>query len=298
MIIKQHPQFPLVLLNYPPYTHEWTEFTLRCRGLIIDKDKNEVVARPFKKFFNLHETPPPPSTAGLLYDKLDGSLIIAADSRYGKIVATRGSFESDQAIAARKYIKDLKGGYTYLFELIGPDNTVVVHYPKNELVLLAMIHTENDIEVPYENLDSSYKIVGARPCNSDDLPDTFDANFEGYVWKCGDFRVKVKSPEYLERHRYKFQLTSRYIYEALSNGTLDIDLIPPGIAQDIIPIIDKYVKEYTYHSNQIDILFNNLKKYLNRKEYAAFALKTPYSAALFRKYDGKEPNVWAYVECT
>ena len=296
MIVRYHEKYPLMLLNYPPYTYRWTAFTSQCRGLILHQDTYEIIARPFKKFFNLHETPPPPHTDGLLYDKMDGSLIIATHhEEFGDIVATRGSFESEQAQMARKYIKTMEPNYTYLFELVGPDNKIVVNYTENELILLAMIHTQEDIEVPYNELDSNYKIVRARSCNSDELPSTFEANFEGYVWKCENFRVKVKSPAYLALHRIKFQLTPKFILESLADGTLDIDLIPEEAKPDVMPIIDNYLEQYNYYENEIQKVYSAIPRGLSRKEFAQQALQSVYATALFNKLDGKDPDIWKYV---
>ena len=58
LLYKQtHPTLPLTIWNYTPkvqYENTWDEITLQCRGLVTD-DNGNVVARPFKKFFNIEE---------------------------------------------------------------------------------------------------------------------------------------------------------------------------------------------------------------------------------------------------
>jgi RNA ligase len=64
LVQKQvHPTLPLTIWNYTPKTQYgelynnyifWDDVTLQCRGLVTD-DKGNVVARPFKKFFNTEE---------------------------------------------------------------------------------------------------------------------------------------------------------------------------------------------------------------------------------------------------
>jgi len=51
---QTHPKFDLTIWNYSPkvqYERLWDEITIQCRGLVTNS-KGDVVARPFKKFFN------------------------------------------------------------------------------------------------------------------------------------------------------------------------------------------------------------------------------------------------------
>ena len=55
VLVQKHPDTDLFIYNYSPlvqYQKLWNEITLMTRGLILDKEMN-IVARPFKKFFNL-----------------------------------------------------------------------------------------------------------------------------------------------------------------------------------------------------------------------------------------------------
>ena len=54
---RKHPFAPLTILTYTKECQGeriWNEATEKCRGLIIDDDLN-IVARPFKKFYNYEE---------------------------------------------------------------------------------------------------------------------------------------------------------------------------------------------------------------------------------------------------
>ncbi len=60
VMVNTHPELPLMILNYTrkaQFEKYWNEYTLLCRGLIIDQDYN-VIAMPFKKFFNYEEHKP------------------------------------------------------------------------------------------------------------------------------------------------------------------------------------------------------------------------------------------------
>ena len=73
---QKHPTLPLTIWNYSDkvqYEGLWNETLLQCRGLVTD-DEGNVVARPFKKFFNLEENKHTPTSKFDVYDKMDGSL--------------------------------------------------------------------------------------------------------------------------------------------------------------------------------------------------------------------------------
>jgi RNA ligase len=79
LLLRQtHPTLDLTIWNYTPkvqYEKLWDEITLQCRGLVTNS-KGEIVARPFKKFFNYEEYKPEeiPNEDYVVYEKMDGSL--------------------------------------------------------------------------------------------------------------------------------------------------------------------------------------------------------------------------------
>ena len=152
---RKHPRLPIYILNYTAKTQfEWnfSEVTLACRGLVVDEDY-EVLARPFSKFFSLEQLEGTDVVASRLkqsvqvMDKVDGSLGIIFKYNNEIVVSTRGSFESDQAIKAtelvdRHYKKLIKEGFTYLVEIVYPENSIVLSYGTLEdLILLSVIDT-------------------------------------------------------------------------------------------------------------------------------------------------------------
>lgn len=175
--VRHHPTLPYRILNYSElaaYSRTWDEVTLQCRGLIVD-DQNEVIARPFPKFFNdgEHDGDRLPqldlSAPVEVTDKLDGSLGILYPNEGEWAIATRGSFESDQAKWATRHYEDEyadhftpQPGYTYLFEIIYKANRIVVDYDFEDLVLLAVVDNE-------ESISSGQRFEELI----DDLPDEF-----------------------------------------------------------------------------------------------------------------------------
>lgn len=131
LLLKQtHPIHDLTIWNYSPkvqYDRLWDEITLQCRGLVTNSE-GEIIARPFKKFFNYEEyleNAPEmiPNESFEIFDKMDGSLGILFNYKNDWIMATRGSFTSDQAVKGFEMLKKydyerLLDDYTYLFEII------------------------------------------------------------------------------------------------------------------------------------------------------------------------------------
>ncbi|HRW22626.1 MAG TPA: RNA ligase [Bacteroidales bacterium] len=154
VVETKHQSLDIYLYNYTrkcTYEKMWNEVTLICRGLILDKNKN-IVALPLRKFFNYEEYGTEIIENELrgkkyhVYNKIDGScgILWEFQGHYG--IATRGSFESEQAIYAtkllnEKYINKVKeldtDKFTYVFEIVFPDNRIVVDYGNlSELIFL------------------------------------------------------------------------------------------------------------------------------------------------------------------
>ena len=109
LLLKQtHPNHDLIIWNYSPkvqYDRLWDDITIQCRGLVTNS-KGEIIARPFKKFFNYEEHTPEdiPNEFFEVYEKMDGSLGILFNYQDEWIMATRGSFTSEQAKIGRAHV--------------------------------------------------------------------------------------------------------------------------------------------------------------------------------------------------
>ena len=240
LVYKQvHPTLPLTIWNYSEkvqYENLWDEITLQTRGLVTDNEGN-VVARPFKKFFNLEEGKHTPTSDFEVYAKLDGSLGILFYYNNQWVMATRGSFTSDQAIKGfemlQKYdYESLNKKFTYLFEIIFENNRIVVQYPFDDVVLLGMINTETGYEVNihegnedirHQNMikNIGLKVVEKFNGISDYsvLKDMVKDDEEGFIvrFSNGD-RMKIKGEEYLRLHKIMTNVSTTSVWEVLSNG--------------------------------------------------------------------------------
>lgn len=239
---QQHSTLPLLIHNYTHMTQferAWDEYTLQCRGLITDLE-GDIVARPFRKFFNYgDQSAVIPLTTPLIHDKFDGSLGIQYYDGDDVCIATRGSFKSDQAKWATKWVReagffkeDFNSKLTYLWEIIYPENRIVVNYRgKTALVLLAVIDTETGTEEPllFEQEASRLGVECSKHVSSRQTVDDFvksikalTSDQEGYVlhWPTeGNLRVKVKASEYVRLHRLVTEFSTKNIWECLMYKT-------------------------------------------------------------------------------
>jgi T4 RnlA family RNA ligase len=316
-LIKQtHPTLPLTIWNYSQntqYESKWDEITLQCRGLVTDTDGN-VIARPFKKFFNMEEGKHTPTSEFDVYEKMDGSLIIVFWYEGGWVVASRGSFSSDQAVAASKIFFDkldhnFSIGITYLFEFTANWNRIVVDYGDvDNLTLLGAIRTDDETEATYEQLEM---IASGANC---DVVKRYDGikdystlkgiikdNQEGFVirFSNGD-RMKIKGDEYVRLHRIMTEVSTKSVWEVLSNGD-NMEGLLKDVPDEFYDKIKEYETELRTNYNKIETIcinrFNELK-HLQKKEYAEEVKWHKYSSVLFSMYNGKPipPTIWKLIK--
>jgi len=320
--VKKHPTEELWIYNYTPsaaYSRVWNEVTLICRGLVLDVEYN-IIARPFRKFFNVEELDPEiiPKLPFDVYEKMDGSLGIVFCWKNRWIIATRGSFESEQAIKGqeilnRSNISALSPDYTYMFEIIYPENRIVINYDFEDLVLLACIEPKSGIEVDIHNdyYTSRFRVVkkynGLKDFST--LTSLQEDNKEGFVIKFeNNFRMKVKFEEYKRLHRILTGISNVTVWEYLSDHK-DINELLEKIPDEfymwlkdiIVDLRYKYTTVQEYASKCFDGLLENLNGKLPiRKEYAKWVMKHEkyIHGILFRMYDKKDYSeiIWKIVK--
>lgn len=315
--VQKHSQAELFIYNYTPktqYESFWNDITLQCRGLILNMEM-QVVARPFRKFFNLgeHKQEDIPNIGFDVYEKMDGSLGILYWLGDKPQIATRGSFESDQAIRANKILHSkyshvfdlLEKGKSYLFEIVYPENRIVCDYGETEdLFLLAVIDNETgeDHQLP----DIGFPIVKKHDWVKDmsDILCENSTDREGYVIRFRNgFRVKVKFQEYCRLHRILTQVSNKTIWEYLSQGRdFDelLDQVPDEFYNWVKQTKSNLENEFNSIEEESNILFHRFFSWgvgETRAEFAEYAKKQKYPAILFRMLDGKSHDelIWRIV---
>ena len=259
--IKKHPEYPLFLLNYTPrtqYQQKWCKELVHARGLVVGED-GKILARPIPKFFNHYEINDLEKLQDEEYEvfeKMDGSLVIMFHYENHPIFCTRGSFISEQSAKAHEIFRakykhiSINKECTYCFEVIYPENKIVVNYEDVEdLFLISITHTSSGKEI---NIDAT----GFKTVNKVDktsihafLSGFEEANMEGYVVKytkglSNSMRVKYKFNTYVEKHKGK-DITAKQIKDSLKKmKPIDLDVIPDECYEEVRTIIAEFEDQF------------------------------------------------------
>jgi len=341
---RKHPTLPYFILNYITKTQiewRWNIYTINCRGLIVD-DQWNIIARPFKKFFTLDQWATLRNYVHNLYGvkykemfdgpyqitrKMDGSLnILFYNPQTNKYeMASRGAFESDQAIRGTKILQDkypnLKVDhkrYTFLFEVIYPENKIVVDYHNMEdLILLAVIDNKTGKEI------SLYGGESVDFWNSQNIPLNLQlANYynkyvfndwhhldklnlkneKGFVVRFldNDIRVKIKFEEYKSLAKILKSLDEFTVLDWVKNN-YDFGQVLNKLSQEqqdwCLKLIKQYQDDYKGIEEECRKIINFDGK-LSRKLFAQRYASIYFSSVLFCMLDKKDYDsaIWKLIE--
>jgi RNA ligase len=320
LVVKNdHPTLPLSIYNYSrtcQYESKWDDITKMCRGLILDREGN-VIAKAFNKFFNYEELTlnDIPEGSFEVFEKLDGSLGILFWYQGKWILASKGSFISDQSIKGRQILNNkynvevLPKGYTTVVEIIYPENRIVCDYGEDEeLVVLSMISNANGKELDYNSMLSINEVSGFPTIKKydgitdyDTLKSQINGNREGYVirFKNG-FRMKIKGEEYVRLHRILTGFSNVDIWEYLKDGK-DLDELLDRVPDEFDLWVKNTVKDLNKQFWQIQSssagFVDNYRRTrslahipFDKKEFAALVMTQPKTLRpiMFSMYDGKK----------
>lgn len=219
LTIEEHHEAQLKIYNYTSKCKTdslWDEITLWCRGLITDKDNN-ILYRPLKKFFEesqmFNNFIPNKKQDFLLFEKKDGALGILYWLNDIPFIATRGSFNTLQAINGTrilytKHFDDIikmNRSYTYFFEIISPKDKHIVDYGDIEDLFLIgafdNINKKDILSIDIHGLSFPKVKHFSSNIDWDELKSIDRKNEEGLVAYFEDgTRIKVKFANYKKKH--------------------------------------------------------------------------------------------------
>jgi hypothetical protein len=339
---QKHPTLPLTIWNYTEkvqYEGLWDEVTLQCRGLITENTTGKVLVRPFTKFFNYEEVVAKnviPLKGDYVYvqEKMDGSLGILFFYEGEWIMATRGSFTSEQAIRGMEILKRKYPvfdrawlrEYAYLVEIIYPENRIVVDYGKGKekITFLSAVINEGfpawkpteEPELHWTMACSIFSANGIKKSDivkteqhfnfSDDLYKSLkkknEDNKEGFVLRFhpGNFRMKIKFEEYVRLHKIMTNLSTTSVWEVLSYGG-SMDELLKDVPDEFYGKIKNYENELLNKFNKIKHRYDwffSLMPNGDRKNFAFSAKETEHPSILFSMLDGKDVShiIWKILK--
>lgn len=231
--MREHAKYKhLKILKYHPgynfFEDPDSQVVALCRGLVWSQEEERIVANPMPKFFNHFNYSPEHLDALFqkyeyhVYEKVDGSCVYCWFYGGEWHFSTLGAFDSEQARVAKNIFartcaySNLNKDCTYAFEVVYPDNRIVLDYKnKRSLRLLACrnVRTFTETRNPYVH----GKINTARRVDMglDELLHAVETgeNQEGYVvafhvphddhptYVDEILRIKFKTKWYFERSR-------------------------------------------------------------------------------------------------
>lgn len=326
----------LAIFNYGVDADFTNPIVREARGIIIDLDKCQVICWPFNKFCNSHEAGAKIDLDNFNWnnfrveDKLDGSIVKLYYKPYRGVMADDlgihgwWSWATNACINAfeaplngqsryRNYgeliesamnfgdipFNDLNPNFTYIFELISPDNQVVIKYPYTRLI---HIGTRNNItgEEYCVNIGIKQPDVYEVGNSLDDCMaaairlnnNSTRVSKEGFVVVDDQWhRVKVKSPEYLVAH--KLWNNGNISKENALKWLMDYDThqIDPNMTGLIATIkyYDYQMAELTYQIDQYIAYVRALyEEYSHDRKAVALKIKNDKYAAFGFKAIGNE----------
>lgn len=324
-----HPEYPeLAILNYTEkaaFAQHWNNETRTCRGLIYNTSDGEVLARPFAKFFNYGQAGAPDIDLDAeLYwvgDKADGSLGIAFVYDEQIQIATRGSFASDQAAHANEWLGIYDGaivhewiwdaidaGDTPLFEIIYPENRIVLNYGDDDyLHFLGSVHiSDGAYYPPTEGPVREYKTF------REVLEAPVRKNAEGWVaWIDPWTAVKIKQEDYVELHRIVTGLNRKSVWRALKDGKLQalLEQLPDELYEWANNVAEELFEAYMDELRAILTTYTNVLGKMEREgidlnERKQFAISVQhwvapeYRGYMFSLADERDisQKIWATLE--
>ena len=316
---SKHKELPLTILNYSKiaqFEKKWDDLTLQCRGLVID-DLDNIIAIPFKKFFNLEEISKEliPKESYEVYKKMDGSLGILFNYSDNWYMATRGSFISEQSVKGKeilenKYnhiIPELDKQVTYLFEIIYKQNRIVVDYGAMEdLILLGAINRDTGEEISLDTINFPFNIVQKMDIlKFDELKNQNIKNEEGYVIKFipSNYRIKIKFEQYITIHGIVTEFSNKKIWEILRNN-MDLksilEVVPDEFYDKVKIVYDELKSQFESIKNKSIEVAEQGKKFGNRKDLALWLLNNHKDIMpfVFGITDNKQVDdaIWKFIK--
>lgn len=307
-----------VILNYSqidsPKTHP---VVMECRGLTLDFETGELIARSFPRFFNAGEVPVEFNWNDCTAThKEDGSLLLVFMHQGQWKFQTRNSFAAGivtnfwnesqnitwedlakKALLKTDFFYYAIQDFTYVFELCSPFNKIVRSYDTEQVYLLSVFYDEKECsEHRIDCIAQDLRIKRPHKVKCNSLNDALDfvnrvseedRTFEGVVMR--DYRgvrLKIKSKKYLELSR------------RLNNGNIFLDkYLIPAILDGEKDEILTYFPELKGRICELETKLSNSWKEAsnfwycyhdepNQKKFALAVANCKYKAALFKARKG------------
>jgi RNA ligase len=281
--------FKISIFNYRLATYQ--DFVIHnafeLRGITFVFNKDGSLYRRFilmEKFFNLNENDSTQfdklnsKSIKSVYEKIDGSIISFIELPNGKILAkSKTSFESPQSKLAQKIFNEndsiktivksyLKNDITPIFELISPQNQIVLRYKMDELVLLKLRNNKTGEYLPIDSVN--HKLPMKFYLTLDELVNLSHTkeNTEGWIVEFSDSqKIKIKTKWYLTLHKAMTETSYREdsLIEMIIDEKIDDLLCMLDSGSDARKFVDETITKTRLKisklSNDVDLLLSKYR---------------------------------------
>ena len=297
-----------------------------CRGILFYPD-GRIMSRRLHKFFNVNERDETAahkidlSQPHVILEKLDGSMITPvitdAGIRWGtKMGITEVSMQAEEFVARNPqysmFAQDMWiQGLTPIFEWCSRKQRIVVDYPQDRLVLIAIRDTVTGAYKSYDRMMTyaeSYNIdlVKAYDGTTENMEHLIAEtrameDAEGWIIRFDDGQMlKVKGDWYVRIHKTKDNLLwEKNVVDLLINEKMDD--VKPYMLDDDIRRVEAFETDFWIGVNdavnRYEQYFQNALAFgLDRKGYAqhwlpAIKHNDPFAPVfVFARFDGKDPR--------
>lgn len=289
------------------------------RGITFNEATGEIVSLPFHKFYNVNQKEHTQihrigKQTGLVFEKFDGTMIHALEVNGDVVLASRMGWDTEQAVMATKLMKrlgmqdevarEVKDGRTPIFEYVGPNNPVVLHYAKEDLVYLWS--RDRKTGQYSRDFDPRFHRHSPRTMTVEEVMQevlTLEDK-EGYVIVLPDLWAKAKSPWYLDRHRaFDMLMKPAYrLYEVGLQGKLDdliaqaADLYKPKLEEILTEVGKDQIRLHRQLQSEYDALLpvvpQDAPDRERRKVFALAAKSNPHFGGLMLMFAGRPVDEW------
>ena len=277
-------------LLIPQIDAKWTKKNLFYRSLIVDK-KGNVLSSGFPKFFNYGESTecypnPEKHKDWIVQEKLDGTLLIcdfvngrfSMRTRGSSSYATQPNFKDFEELISQYpgIIEHLKNNehLSLLFELLTPNNVIVIRPEKIQFVFLGAIDKTKlkvvsnyklDIDIPTPNEYSFSKLTNILEAVK------HWKGQEGVVliYNKGKSRIKIKSNWYCWLHKVKSRLNSDknlielYVTEGMPSEDKFYDIIKTNFDYEIAEQLKKDIARIAKAGSTVNKSLDCARKLIN-----------------------------------
>lgn len=282
---------------------------------LVDNDSHAYFKKYGKKKYDIKTTTSNYFANGILVHNSLG-ILYRIDNEYA--LCTRGSFNSDQSkwgtdllhniYNLRKLSSKIPDECTLLFEVIVPENRIVVDYgDRQALVLIGARNrfTGEHYDLDFRNDMADYFGFETPRDYNTLIPDSnrsidyimsyikdWTSNQEGLVveFNNGSF-WKFKSPEYCRVHKFLSSINFKNILEAVKDGSIDdiLTLVPEHFEEEVNAIVEDIRTTIINLITEIEEKFQ-LSPKESRKTFAQWVMSThpELQSYLFARFDEKD----------